>query len=173
MITSPMLWGAGLACALGGAIAGNALGSTPPLDRSTIAMMYQSHESAAPDVAAREPLPDHYALVTREGTVPVAELSTRGLYSQARYRAYLHAADYGDEGMAAPGYDPDADFAHYTAGDDSVRIGDPVEPHARPTLPETQMAERGEPLQLAAGPVEVTTQGNARLIDVEATLAMR
>lgn len=165
MTKSPVLWGAGLVCALGGAIAGNALGSTPPLHRSTVAMMYQSHDIAIRDATAREPLPDHYPLVTRRGTVPVAELSTRGLYSQARYRAYLHAADYDQAELAAADYRPDEELVRYQGTDQSIRIGDP-----------DVGRERADPapLQLAAGPATVATlQGNAKLIDVEATLAMR
>ena len=162
-----MLWGAGLACALGGAVAGNALGSTPPLDRSTIAMMYQSHETALPDQVERAPLPDHYPLVTRSGIIPVAELATRGLYSQARYRAYLQAADYALYQPSTDEYRYDGEQAGYTIEDASVRTAD-AEVAARPASHE---AEPATPLQLAAGPVAV--EGRAKLIDVGATLAMR
>lgn len=161
MTKSPMLWGAGLACALGGAVAGNALGSTPPLDRSTIAMMYQSHETTMPDAADRLPPPDHYPLVTRQGTVPVAELSTRGLYSQRRYQAVLYAADYGPSELAVADYGPGEDLVRYEGRDEAVRIGDPPP------------SEAAEPLDLAEPATMAATQGNARLIDVEATLAMR
>ena len=164
MTKSPILWGAGLACALGGAVAGNAVGSTPMLDRPTIGSYYQTHESAQ-NSSARELLPDHYPLETRDGTVPVAELSDRGLYRQARYRALVHAADYGPAEVAVADYQPDDRLARYEGADESVRIGDPGAgaPHAEPA----------EPLQLAAGPAEVATEGKAKLIDVRATLALR
>lgn len=156
-----MLWGAGLACALGGAVAGTALGSTPILDRPALGSFYQSHETAA-GAARREMLPDHYPLVTREGTVPVAALADRGLYSQRRYRAVYYAADYG------PGHAPDAyepDQPNYESTDQSVRIGDPD--HAPP------MVQDSEPLDLAAGPASLTQGGGAKTINVEAALAMR
>lgn len=168
MTRSPILWGAGLACALGGAVAGNALGSTPVLDRSTIGMFYQQHQTAYADPAPRQPLPDHYPLVTKNGTVSVAELSTRGLYSQARYRAYLQAADYAEAEVAYEEYRPDSEWR-----DEETRavfaMADPAqaEPAAEPP------GEAAAPLQLAAGPADVTGGGQAKLVNVSAALAMR
>lgn len=162
MTKSPILWGAGLACALGGAFAGNAVGSTPPLDRSTIAMIYQSHVGAVQDARPRELLPNHYPLVTMQGTVPVTELATRGLYSQRRYRALFQAVDYTPVQSEAA-TDPAEAYAGYQTPGESAQAGD------------TQPTEvPAQPLQLAAGPATVAiTRGNAKLIDVQATLAMR
>lgn len=145
-------------------MAGNALGSTPVLDRATIEAFYQMHDTAGQDGAEQELLPDHYPLVTRKGTVPVAELGTRGLYSQARYRSYAYA-DYAPVEFAAAEYQPAESSAHYETTDASVRIGDPGEPPAE--------AAPAAPLQLAAGPATISKRGGAKMIDVQATLAMR
>ena len=160
-MTIPMpLWGAGLVCALGGAFAGNALGSVPMLDRSTLQTYYQSHEDNAAEERG-EVLPDHYPLVTREGTVPVAALSERGLYSQARYRAFAYAYT-GDPGPAPlPEYpeveDAPAEAATTVAAE--VVVNEAVEPPAT------------APLRLAAGPAAVASAGQAKLIDVTLALA--
>lgn len=171
MTKSPMLWGAGLACALGAAVAGNALGSTPVVDRPTIGFYYQTHDAAPyPVGASSAPLPDHYPLVTRSGIVPVAELGTRGLYSQARYRPDSYAVNDGPAGYAPPGGNPEASSPDYEFGDSSPTRND----GATPGRQATASAETGPaaPLQLASGPASVSS-GKARMIDVNATLAMR
>jgi hypothetical protein len=144
------------------------LGSTPILDRPTIGTFYQTHEdNGFENAGERESPPDHYPLETRAGTVPVAELGMRGLYSQARYRAltYAYVSDYRPAEFAAD-YQP----ASYESDDESVRIGDPA-PAAR--LPESPEARPEAPLQLAAGPASIAPEGQAKLIDVQATLALR
>lgn len=168
MTKSPMLWGAGLACALGGAVAGTALGSTPILDRSTFETFYQLHDDTASQARGERQLPDHYPLVTREGTVPVAQLAERGLYSQSRYRAYVYA-DYTPAEVQLDEYRPGEEWRDeatreaYAMAD---RAGSP-EPSREPET------EAGEPLQLAAGPATVESQGEAKLVEVDAALAMR
>ncbi|HEU4820446.1 MAG TPA: hypothetical protein VFS87_04740 [Qipengyuania sp.] len=155
MTRSPMLWGAGLACALGGAIAGNALGSTPVTDRSAITTFYQTHQSAIAAQHDQRALPDHYPLVTRSGVVPVAQLADRGLYSQARYSSFLAAAGYAADIDDDPG--------------PGLEETDPaVSQHAPPTA---AAAVPPEPLDLAQGPAQLA--GRAKIIDVQATLAMR
>ena len=166
MTKSPMLWGAGLACALGGAVAGNALGSTPVLDRSTIATFYQTHESAEPLAREGQPLPDHYPLVTLNGTVPVGELAMRGLYSQARYRAYAYAVDYVPSEVHVEEWQPNEDWRPQVT-DEPLAIGDPA---PQPAVPESDAVE---PLQLAAGPASIAGEGQAKTVDVNAALAMR
>lgn len=153
MTKSPILWGAGLACALGGAIAGNAVGSIPVADRSAVEMFYQSHQTAYADRQGQRALPDHYPLVTRKGVVEVAELSDRGLFSQSRYRAADVAATYADAGD--PGPAPEASYSE--------------SPQPAATLAEATAP--AEPLSLARGPSQV--DGQAKIIDVQATLAMR
>lgn len=151
MTMSPMPLLAVLACALGGAIAGNAVGSSPVTDRSTVETYYQSHASAPLDVAEQRALPDHYPLVTGRGVVPVAELSDRGLFSQARYRRLEAFVDYPSmEGDVGPG----ENFIDGEPGD----LGPPV-------------PEPPPPLELARGPAQLP--GGAKMIDVQAALAMR
>lgn len=162
MTKSPILWGAGLACALGGAVAGTALGSAPVLDRSFLGTYYQAHNDGAMDSREVRALPDHYPLVTRSGTVPVEQLSERGLFSQARYRSFFAMADSAPVEFDEARYEPEPE----PPTDEALSIGDP--PRA-PALDET----RAEPLALAAGPASVTAVGEAKAVDVAAALAMR
>lgn len=152
MTISPMLWGAGLACALGGAIAGNALGSSPVTDRGAIESFYQMHESARRNSKGQRALPDHYPLVTRTGVVPVAQLSDRGLFSQRRYRPLDTFPDY-----PVPN-------ASDSPGQSVVQAVETVEMSAVPSEP-------ARPLALANGPAQV--MGHAKIIHVQASLAMR
>ena len=173
MTHSPFLWLAGVACALGGAVAGHALGSAPVIHRPAIERLYQSHDDGAVSDRASYALPDHYALVTRNGTVPAAELADRGLYSQERYRDLYATADY-EAASHAEADDPDpASRSQYWGDDEALRIGDPA------LQPEMVPANLGaderpsEPLTFADGAEAASQTGDARLIDVSATLAMR
>ena len=159
-----MLWGAGLACALGGAAAGTALGSTPILDRPALGVYYQSHDGAQIASGDARVLPDHYPLVTRAGTVPVEELSDRGLFSQARYRAIYGVGGYAPAQFAEAEYEPDAAPG---PSDASLRIGDPA------SAPQQPAAAPAAPLDLAAGPANLTATGSAKTIHVATALAMR
>ena len=167
MTKSPILVAAALACALGGAAAGSALGSTPVTDRSIVGDYYQTHASADTDVAPQGYLPNHYPLVTRQGTVPVAELATRGLYSQARYRAYAETADHRAMELANVADGP-APFSAETNTHTPER-GDSSD---RSDQPETRHAPAA-PLHLAQGPATLRGEGGAKLIDVAASLALR
>lgn len=165
MTKSPILWGAGLACALGGAVAGNALGSTPVLDRPTVGAFYQQHDLDYNE-ATQEPLPQHYPLVTREGTVPVAALSDRGLYSQRRYRAVAVAAEYTPaEAEALSSYEPTP--VSYSSGDESLAVGDPGPGRA---ITGDMQPVAASPLQLEA-PATVRASGNAKTVSVTLALA--
>ncbi len=169
MTKSPVFWGAGLACALGGAVAGNALGSTPVLDRPTLESFYQSHADAPVErAAATTPLPDHYPLVTRAGTVPVGELGMRGLYSQARFRAYAYADDPAEARYASADVYSAPEPRTYERVEDNAGPGEP-----EPAGAQAQADASGPsaPLELAGGPASVGV-GQARLIDVRAALAM-
>lgn len=166
MTKSPILWGAGLACALGGAVAGNALGSTPILDRPAAEAFYQQHETAYGSETTQEALPDHYPLVTREGTVPVAALSDRGLYSQRRYRAFALATEYTPaEAEALSSYEPTP--VRYASGDEGLAVGDPAPPRTAAAGP---LPAAVAPLELTA-PVTVRASGQAKIIKVSLALA--
>lgn len=88
---SPVLWALGLACLAGGAAAGHAVGSAELRRPSTLGIVEDASRIGTSRIQARAPMPDHYPLVTRAGTIPVAALATRGLYSQARYQ-HQHVA---------------------------------------------------------------------------------
>lgn len=172
MSQSPMLWGAGLACALGGAIAGTTLGSSPLIAAGTAAAYFQSHERGVGQDGEGRVLPDHYPLVTRNGTVPVSQLSDRGLYSQARYREM-----YGSPPEMSERYvmaDIPADEPRFQHADQSAAIGEAASSNNKMT---TTSAARTAmpPLALADGPATVSPAqgGSAKLIDVKAVLAMR
>lgn len=146
----PILCGAGLAFALGGAIAGSALGSAAISNRSAGGSLYQSHETADMEPRDARALPDHYPLVTRSGVVPVAQLSDRGLFSQRRYRPVIAFAGYIDGGSADPGPGFESDDQQ-PVSDPSVAAND-----------------------LPSSPLDVThDESGAKIIDVQATFAMR
>ena len=179
MNLSPVFLGTCLACALGGAIAGSSLGSTPVLARADtdtfapadVPANYQSVAASEPN----QPAPDHYPLVTPRGTVAIADLSDRGLYSQARYRAndaYVAvrlASDATDNDIMRQVTAPVTDI-----GAASVKVTPtPQQAHAT-----------SKPLKLATGPVQIggTTSlpatanasfnentGHVRLIHVSST----
>lgn len=160
MPNAPALWGAGLACALGGAIAGNALGSVQPIDRSVLTELYQSHDLSEESAFSGSRPPDHYPLVTRAGTVPVGELGMRGLYRQARYQPRVYAADYTVSDVHVEEYRPSEDWR-------------PETEHQASRVEVEAAAEAEEPLQLAGGPVALPARGEAKSIDVDAVLALR
>lgn len=157
MIRPPILWGVTLACALGGALAGNALGSTPVSDRDpSVPAFYQSHETYTASAHEGRAPPDHYPLTTRNGVVPVEQLSDRGLFRQARYRP-LHAV-----AVYAAAYVDDDPGQGFDEGGDAAEL----ETSAAGAAPSAS-----EPPDLARGPLQ--SAGQARFIDVQATLAVR
>lgn len=172
MSQSPMLWGAGLACALGGAIAGTMLGSSPLIAAGTSAVYYQDHSS---DDELKDPeerlLPDHYPLVTRQGTVPVTQLSDRGLFSQARYRAIFTPTDPtgGYARADLPEHEP-----RFERADRSADLGEaPAPSHLASGT--TVVSDASPPLPLANGPATLPAAngGSAKMVNVSAVLAMR
>lgn len=163
------LIGAGVACGLSGAVAGNALGSVSVLDRSTLAAYHQSHgslDAASPGRA----LPDHYPLITRTGIVPVAALSERGLYSQPRYRRFAYA---GGPGTAPEIGEPEGDAASSYAGDTYVADQDPSSDQNDEGVTLASAEAAPAPLQLSTGPIGFDRTGQAKRIDVSMTLALR
>lgn len=83
-----------------GAISGSAIGKSPMLMSDDDVLPSASAPSSTRHFSSQR-LPDHYPLVTPDGTVPVAELAMRGRYRDRQVmfeddvdRAEL-AADYG------------------------------------------------------------------------------
>lgn len=170
MSHSPVFWGIGLASALAGAVAGTSLGSSPLIAADTSAMYFQTHRTSTGSASAggNAALPDRYPLVTREGVVPVAALSQRGLYRQARNTAV-------DAPAPAMAYDRGSDItverAARQSAEDSNRVSDErfeqvMEAHG------DGVATPAPPLALAKGPVVVAHRtGSAKIVSVADALA--
>lgn len=163
----PTPWFVG-ACALvsiAGAVSGAAINATP-IQQAGIG----SEEIRRPAVAfdavdtghRTESLPDHYAMITPQGRVEVAELSTRGLYAQDRY-GYREAA------YEAPAYS--ADEPAYESDPEPVAE---VGASAVETAP-VHVAVTAQPALALTQPATLTetADGQPRIIDVAATLAAR
>ena len=92
----PYFAGAAVIVAIGGAVAGAAIDTTPRQihDSPSVA---PSGDIAFDDDVSKPVTANHYPLKTGGRTIEVAELRERGLYSQDRYaRSYYVEADYGD-----------------------------------------------------------------------------
>ena len=97
----------------------------------------------AADAPPVELTPDHYPLVTPRGTIAVADLSERGLYSQARYRS---TDAYQAIQLAPARYDTDEPIQQVPLA------AAPREVKAPPPIPRAQPSA---PLKLANGPVQI------------------
>lgn len=89
MQATPLFLGACAFASIAGVVSGTAI-NTRPIQRAGIGMEEIARPAIAFDAADsglsdQVALPDHYAMNTPTGRVGVAELSTRGLYSQHRY----------------------------------------------------------------------------------------
>jgi len=157
MRQSPMLWGMGLACALGGAVAGTSLGSSPVIAADSPMILNKTQHGSQPNQNSRSALlPDRYPLVTRAGIVPVEHLADRGLYRQARYGAVFEQSVRREERTTDPALFVRAQAIEPTGGE-----------NASPAF-----VEDSPPLDLAKGPVTLASNsGSAKTIDVAAALA--
>jgi hypothetical protein len=156
------------ACALvsiAGAVSGAAINATP-IQQAGIGSEEIRRPAAAFDAAdtgyRTESLPDHYAMITPQGRVEVAELSTRGLYAQDRF-GYREAA------YEAPAYSAD-DAAYAPEPSSTAEVDAP----AVETAP-VHVAVTAQPALALAQPATLTdvADGQPRIIDVAATLAAR
>lgn len=97
MKATPLFLGACVFASIAGAV-GGATTNTTPIQNAGIGMnmlperafAFDPSDDGRPEMA----LPDHYPMVTPSGRIEVAELSTRGLYSQQRF------------GWRSAGYEP-------------------------------------------------------------------
>ncbi|WP_375289909.1 hypothetical protein [Qipengyuania sp.] len=178
MISSPLTWGAGAACLIGGAIAGAALGSTPVIDRASMGAFYAQEQDTSPPMvtdSAGEQLPDHYPLVTARGTVPVEQLSDRGLYSQARYQSHFSYGEYDPYDETVPAdyhiddYAPPRQEPRYVARDLSQEAGAKSARQTQRAVPSP--AGVVVPLRLAEGPASIGQAVQPLNIKVSAQLA--
>jgi hypothetical protein len=142
-------------CALAsfaGAVSGATI-NTSPIQRASIgsdqitrpAIAFDPRDTGHDQVA----LPDHYAMQTPQGLVPVAALSTRGIYSQRRYG--WDEASYSPP--PEPTYFPPASYGDDEAAQSQADVA----------------AAPAAPVQA----VESADQGNPKVIDVAAALASR
>lgn len=148
---------ASLTVAVIGAISGQAVGSSPMLQSATSAVAGTSapdYEGFA-DIAQGERPPDHYPLVTPEGTVPVAELA---LHGRLRNKA---SSWWGDGQTVLMGADYGAKYAYSDAEMEHLAHAEPVEA-AMATEPQEGPRGSGE---------STSTHGSARVVDVAAALA--
>ncbi|TMM46723.1 hypothetical protein [Qipengyuania marisflavi] len=160
--------------AVAGAISGAAIGTTPVIERETSATMPQANFDAAraASAIAAKPAPNHYPIVTPQGRFEVSELSSRGLYRNARYEDSFYNAPMYDEAVELAAETRD----FYVAED--VHVVKPISRQpavaaVAPTIDESTRAQ--EPLfaQATPFPQPEIVQGPARMVDVAATLAAR
>lgn len=157
MKATPLFLGACALASVAGAVAGATMNTTP-IQNAAIGMdmlperdiAFNSADSGLPEVAP----PDHYAMITPQGRIEAAELSTRGLYSQRRF------------GWNTAQYDiqPETAFTDEAAGSDWSDNAAPAPAIKAPPLPAPV-----EPLRLDE-PAEASS-GQPRVIDVAVALA--
>lgn len=155
MKATPLFLGACAFASIAGAV-GGATTNTDPIQRGGIGSEMLPERSFAFDPAddgmPDEAPPDQYAMITPQGRVEIAELSTRGLYSQQRF------------GWREASYEPPSlpEFEKAPAPWDESPA---VEDHAEPFEPTQQVLDVP-----AAGAVTANESG-PRIIDVGAALA--
>jgi hypothetical protein len=155
MKASPLFLGACAFASIAGAV-GGATTNTTPIQNAGIGMdmipdrpiAFDPSHSGLPDIAP----PDHYPIVTPQGRIEVAELSTRGLYAQQRFG--WRSANY--DAVPEPALVDEPAYDHWAQADTS--------PPAIVTAP---MDAPVEPLDLKA--VQGRTEQH-RVIDVAASL---
>ena len=106
----PYIAGAVAVVAIGGAVAGAAIDTTPRRIHDSVQTTGNNAIAFDNDDTSKIAPANHYRLETRDGTYEVAQLRERGLYSQDRYaRRYTSYEDY--TGGTAEDFDYDAAMA--------------------------------------------------------------
>ena len=171
MKITPQLLAAVAVVAIGGAVSGAAIGDSPVLPRSSQETLPEAQVSFVPGshkTSAERP-PNHYPLETKDGTIPVAELSLHGRYRDtAHARSMMRARDAEQNSVDHAGnYYSDAEVERLAFAEDYG---------PRPVDPQQSAAARTE--QASAEPVTPEPadfvemrRGNAKSIDVAAALA--
>ncbi len=161
MKATPLFLGACALASVAGAV-GGATTNTTPIQNAAIGMdmlperhiAFDSADSGLPQVAP----PDHYAMITPQGRIEAAELSTRGLYSQRRF------------GWNTAQYDtlPETAFTDETTDETAgSNWSDDVAP--APAINAPPIPAPVEPLRLDEP--AATSNGQPRVIDVAVALA--
>ena len=151
MQATPLFLGACALASIAGVVGGTTI-NTRPIQRGGIGMEEINRPALAFDpsdggLSEQVALPDHYAMNTPDGRVEIAELSTRGIYSQRRFG--WREAEW--EQPPAPVFEEP--------------VADPDWSYAGPEEVEAEEAQEKAVVQTAA----LTVQ--PRVIDVEAELA--
>ncbi|MXO76071.1 hypothetical protein GRI40_12680 [Altererythrobacter aerius] len=154
MKVTPLFLGACAFASITGVVSGATI-DTRPIQQGGIGthgLASQTVDHPAPFTGTVQTahLPDHYAMTTPEGRIEAGELSTRGLYAQARFGWREEFPPPGEPGPIEP--------------EPALSV---IEPAVLPVQAETET-----PGPDAAQPV-AETQPGPRIIDVAAALAVR
>ena len=172
--------------AFGGAFAGSNIGTEPIARGADPLSTLPRHQLASHSVEATRAMQgprDQYDMETPEGRIPVEELVWHGRMRDTELARSYMSADYGEDDF---GYE-ELDYETYTSAPAPLREPEP-EPEPAATSRDTRAGNNpapqgystGDTQQLAAAPSASTAthgepvdSGNARHIDVTATLANR
>ncbi|MGI8944187.1 MAG: hypothetical protein ACR2FJ_08180 [Qipengyuania sp.] len=190
MQANPVFLGACVVFALGGAVGGANVGTTPitRAGDSLGSIPQHSFVPPGPEVQRRIIAPrDQYALQTPQGEVAVDDLAWHGRWRGTRMARSYASAEYE---FAVPAYE-ELDYTTYRApplpqepadrasadSSDPLRAGYSSAARTQRPQDENEAATQFAPHPAASDPQKQTdsssSHGNARLIDVAATLAAR
>ena len=158
MQATPLFLGACALVSIAGMVSGTSI-NTNPIQRGGIGMNEITRPVIDIDAPLRDQpsLPDHYAMKTPEGNVEVGELTTRGLYAQRRF-GWREAA-------WNPPPLPDYSVEDYSS-DNS--LPEPVRVDAQEAANAAVQVADAAHYSVEEEPTPI---GEARLIDVDQTLA--
>jgi hypothetical protein len=132
LLSSPSILTAVGAVAIGGAVAGATIGNSPVLSKGIGTSLPEQRINYAADAGLGETgvhTPDHYPLVTPDGTIPVAQLSLRGRLRDTRGSWNAREPDYIPLDADHPGEYPDqyseAELAALASWDPAPRDAPP------------------------------------------------
>lgn len=152
MKPTAMLLSACVLAAIGGAVGGATINTTP-IQRAGVGapdfMRDPASFAGSADLNAEPALPDHYDIITPEGRIEVAELTANGIYAQKRF------ARYDDGTLPLPAEAP-ADPPVWVESWRPLSEREPISEPEIATPPTSSLVEQ---------------PGQARIIDVAAELA--
>lgn len=140
-----------------GAISGQAIGQMPILRESAGGSIPEAlyTPTSFAEVASGERPPDHYPLVTPDGTVPVAELALRGRLRDREEAWYAMSGSFDHPADYQPDFS-DGEIEHLAYAE-PVETGNDPYPHDKPQASDQPAAK-------------VTHSTQAKVIDISAQL---
>ena len=181
----PLLVGAAILAPVGGAVMGKNLG-TDPLGQVTdvTASLPQTTQLSTDNAAPRtiERLPNHYALKTPDGTVPVEELAMRGQHRERWERMKAAEASFAAEQAAfdAQMAAYDAHIENYSLSRVEARADTAVDANrsvavetARPTTHIAAVEKADRRISVIATNTAPARSVSPDVIDVQAELALQ